>query len=102
MVFFDDVYRSERQHGRIHISRRTSCHFKKRKELHMKRIRFLDQLIFAMENDIGIDVEGVSYNDRKPQDVIAVMQNGSYMVDYDSDYQGQITAIHIRNVSRHI
>ncbi|HAK57581.1 MAG TPA: hypothetical protein DCP06_01235 [Lachnospiraceae bacterium] len=63
-------------------------------------MRFLDQLKFAKNNGIAIDVEGVSYSDRRPQDVIAVMQRGSYMVDYDSDYQGRITAIHVRKVCR--
>ena len=64
------------------------------------RIRFLDQLNYARAHGIGIDIEGVSYSERRPQDVIRIMQSGSYMVDYESDLQGHITAIHINNVNR--
>ncbi len=64
------------------------------------RIHFLDQLNYAQAHGIGIDIEGISYNHRRPQDVISVMQNGSYMVDYESDPTGHITAIHINNVDR--
>ncbi len=64
------------------------------------RIRFLDQLNYAKAHGIGIDIEGVSYNHRHPQDVISIMQSGSYMVDYESDFTGHITAIHINNVDR--
>ena len=64
------------------------------------RIRFMDQLNYARSHGIGIDVEGVSFDNRRPQDVISIMQSGSYMVDYESDLQGHITAIHINNVNR--
>ena len=64
------------------------------------RIHFLDQLTYAGQHGIGIDVDGVSYTNRKPRDVIAVMQRGDYMVDYDSDEDGRITAIHVNRISR--
>ena len=64
------------------------------------RIRFADQLNYAMSHGIDIDVEGVPYTNRRPKDVITIMQRGSYMVDYESDLQGRITAIHINNVNR--
>ncbi len=59
----------------------------------------MDQLQYAREHGIGIDVDGVSYSHRYPQDVIAVMQRGNYMVDYDSDDEGRITAIHVNQIS---
>ncbi|MBO4395154.1 MAG: hypothetical protein J5819_02260 [Eubacterium sp.] len=59
----------------------------------------MDQLQYAREHGIGIDVDGVSYSNRYPQDVIAVMQRGNYMVDYDSDDEGRITAIHVNHIS---
>ena len=59
----------------------------------------MDQLQYAREHGIGIDVDGVSYSKRYPQDVIAVMQRGNYMVDYDSDEEGKITAIHVNRIS---
>ncbi len=64
------------------------------------RIRFLDQLNYAMSHGIGVDVEGEPVSNRKPQDVVKIMQRGSYMVDYESDLRGHITAIHINNVNR--
>ena len=66
------------------------------------RIRFMDQLNYAQAHGIGIDIEGVSFSNRHPQDVISIMQNGSYMVDYESDFSGHITAIHINNVNRDV
>ena len=64
------------------------------------RIRFLDQLNYAKTHGIGIDIEGVSFSNRHPEDVMRIMQSGSYMVDYESDMKGHITAIHINNVNR--
>ena len=65
-----------------------------------KRIHFLDQLTYAKEHGITIDVEGIPYTKRRPQDVVAVMQRGNYMVDYESDRSGHITAIHINSIDR--
>ena len=65
-----------------------------------KRIHFMDQLCYAKRHGLTIDVDGVSYANRYPQDVIAVMQRGNYMVDYDSDEEGNITAIHVNQISR--
>ena len=65
-----------------------------------KRIHFMDQLVYAKEHGIDVDVEGISYSDRRPNDVVAVMQRGNYMVDYESDYRGRITAIHINSIDR--
>ena len=65
-----------------------------------KRIHFVDQLVYAQEHGIDIDVEGVSYANRRPGDVVAVMQRGNYMVDYESDFQGRIIAIHINSIDR--
>ena len=64
-----------------------------------KRIHFMDQLNYAKQHGLCIDVDGISYANRYPQDVIAVMQRGNYMVDYDSDENGQITGIHVNQIS---
>lgn len=67
-----------------------------------KRIHFLDQLIYAKKNGISVDVEGVSFARRRAEDVIKIMQRDSYMVDYESDDTGRITAIHVNHVCRSV
>ena len=65
-----------------------------------ERIHFRDQLEYANKHGIPVDVEGKPYI-KKPGDIIAVMQQGNYMVDYEGDELGRIKAIHISNIGRH-
>ena len=52
----------------------------------------------AKENGISMDVEGVSYDNRTPQELWQVMQRGSYMLDYEADPAGKIVALHFDRV----
>ena len=64
-----------------------------------ERIHFRDQLDYAREHGIPIDIEGRSYP-KRTRDIIAVMQQGNYMVDYEGDEMGRIKAIHINSIDR--
>ncbi len=64
-----------------------------------ERIPFRDQLEYATTHGIPVDIEGRS-NIKRPRDIIAVMQQGNYMVDYEGDEVGRIKAIHISNIDR--
>jgi len=52
----------------------------------------------AKENGISMDVEGVSYDNRTPQELWQVMQRGNYMLDYEADQAGKIVALHFDRV----
>ncbi|MBQ4462860.1 MAG: hypothetical protein II915_00435 [Eubacterium sp.] len=69
-------------------------------EKNTERIHFRDQLEYANAHGIPVDVEGKGYI-KRPRDIIAVMQKGNYMVDYEGDEMGRIKAIHICNIDRH-
>lgn len=58
----------------------------------------LEEFAHAKKCGIAIDVEGVSYTNRKPEELLKVMERGSYMLDYEGDALGQIVALHIDRV----
>lgn len=85
---------------------RIEDHTKKRRKKSRRRsinsvptIKFSEQLMYAQANDIPIDICGVAYTSKKPYEALRVMETGNYMVDYESNSMGQITAIHIDQVS---
>lgn len=63
-------------------------------------IRLRDQLVYAKSHGIDIDVEGISYSERRPEDILRIMERGNYMVDFEGDALGRIIAIHIDRVRR--
>ena len=63
-------------------------------------IRLKDQLVYAKSHGIDVDVEGISYSNRKPEDILRIMERGNYMVDFEGDALGRIIAIHIDRVKR--
>ena len=64
-----------------------------------ERIHFRDQLDYARAPGIPLDIEGRT-NINRTGDILAVMQQGNYMVDYEGDEMGRIKAIHISNIDR--
>ncbi len=64
----------------------------------MQKKWLMDEWKHAKENGIDVDVGGVSYIDRSPEELWQVMQRGSYMLDYEADSLGRITALHIDKV----
>ncbi|MCR4604691.1 MAG: hypothetical protein K5639_01695 [Eubacterium sp.] len=57
-----------------------------------------EQLVYAHSHGIDVDIEGISYNKRNPEEVLRIMERGNYMVDFEGDALGRIIAIHIDRV----
>lgn len=57
-----------------------------------------DELAHAKKMGIAVDVGGVSYEDRPPEELWKVLQRGAYMLDYEADMLGRITALHIDRI----
>jgi hypothetical protein len=57
-----------------------------------------DELAHARQEGITVDVGGVSYENRSPEELWKVLQRGTYMLDYEADTLGRITALHIDRV----
>lgn len=57
-----------------------------------------DELAHARKQGIRIDVGGVSYENKPPEELWKVLQRGAYMLDYEADTLGRITALHIDRV----
>lgn len=64
----------------------------------MQKKWVLDELAHARRKGISVDVGGVSYEDRPPEELWKVLQRGAYMLDYEADTLGRITALHIDRV----
>ena len=58
----------------------------------------MDEWQHAKKHGIALDVDGVSYSDRSPEELWKVMQEGSYMLDYEADSNGRIVALHIDQI----
>lgn len=58
----------------------------------------LEEFTHAKEIGIAIDVEGISYENKSPDEISRVLQTGSYMLDYEGDMLGNIIALHIDRV----
>lgn len=44
------------------------------------------------------DVNGLSYNPKTSANLMRVLENGSYMLDYEGDMLGRIVALHVDSV----
>lgn len=78
-----------------------NCAFKScRKEgNHMQENRWvLDEVRRAKEQGIPVDIDGNSYNFEEPEQIARVLQQDSYMLDYEGDALGHIVALHIDSV----
>lgn len=64
----------------------------------MQKKWVFDELAHAKKEGIKVDVGGVSYEDRPPQELWKVLQRGAYMLDYEADTLGRIVALHIDRV----
>ena len=58
----------------------------------------MDEWQHTRENGISLDVGGVSYSDKKPEELWKVLQRGTYMLDYEADSLGRIVALHIDEI----
>ena len=47
---------------------------------------------------IRVDVNGLSYNPKTSANLMRVLENGSYMLDYEGDMLGRIVALHVDSV----
>ena len=65
---------------------------------HMQKKWAMDEWQHTRERGISLDVGGVSYTDRNPEELWKVLQRGSYMLDYEADPLGRIVALHIDRV----
>lgn len=55
----------------------------------------LNEAVFAKERGIQVDVDGVDYTNKPVESLSKVLEDGSYMLDYEGDTQGHIVALHI-------
>lgn len=58
----------------------------------------LEEFAHAKKSGIAIDVGGISYENKSPEEILQVLQKGSYMLDYEGDMLGNIVALHIDKV----
>lgn len=58
----------------------------------------LDEVKRAKAHGIPVDIDGRSYNYEETERVARVLQRNSYMLDYEGDALGRITALHIDSV----
>lgn len=61
----------------------------------MQKKWIMDEFRHAKKRGIAVDVQGVSYSDKSPEELWQVLQKGSYMLDYEGDSLGHIVALHI-------
>lgn len=64
--------------------------------MRLKKQWIMEEFAHAREKGIAVDVEGISYDSQEK--LWQVLQNGSYMLDYEGDALGQIVALHINKV----
>lgn len=55
----------------------------------------MDEVHHARKCGIQVDVDGVSYNKESSAKLSKVLEQGSYMLDYEGDSTGHIVALHI-------
>lgn len=58
----------------------------------------LEEATYAIKNGIPIDVEGISYDNKSSKELLKVLEEGSYMLDYEGDALGRIVALHVDRV----
>ena len=61
----------------------------------MQKKWIMDEFRHAQKEGIYVDVQGVSYSDKSPEEFWQVLQEGNYMLDYEGDSLGHIVALHI-------
>ena len=61
--------------------------------MHKKWI--MDEFMHAKKEGIDVDVHGVPYSDKSPEEFWQVLQTGNYMLDYEGDSMGHIVALHV-------
>ena len=64
----------------------------------MQKKWIMDEFEHAKKAGIAVDVQGVSYSDRNPEELWQVLQRGNYMLDYEGDALGRIVALHIDQI----
>lgn len=64
----------------------------------MQKKWVMDEWQHTKDNGISLDVDGVSYSDRNPEELWRVLQRGTYMLDYEADSLGRIVALHIDEI----
>lgn len=55
----------------------------------------MDEVDHARRSGIQVDVDGVTYNKESSAKLTKVLEQGSYMLDYEGDSTGRIVALHI-------
>ena len=55
----------------------------------------MDEFRHAKQKGIEVNVHGISYSDKSPEELWQVLQEGNYMLDYEGDSLGHIVALHI-------
>ena len=60
----------------------------------------VDEMNQVYKQGIRVDVNGLSYNPKTSANLMRVLENGSYMLDYEGDMLGRIVALHVDSVGR--
>ena len=58
----------------------------------------VDEMNQVYKQGIRVDVNGLSYNPKTSANLMRVLENGSYMLDYEGDMLGRIVALHVDSV----
>ncbi len=58
----------------------------------------LEEMAQASERGIRVDVDGVVYNYGTSKKISKILEQGSYMLDYEGDMLGRIVALHVDQV----
>ena len=58
----------------------------------------VDEMTQVYKQGLRVDVNGLSYNPKTSANLMRVLENGSYMLDYEGDMLGRIVALHVDSV----
>ena len=61
----------------------------------------VDEMNQVYKQGIRVDVNGLSYNPKTSANLMRVLENGSYMLDYEGDMLGRIVALHVDSRNSH-
>lgn len=64
----------------------------------MQKKGLMEEIQHAKDAGVAIDIQGVSYNQKKPEELWRVLQQGNYMLDYEGDENGHVVALHIDSI----
>lgn len=59
----------------------------------MQKKGLMEEIQHAKDAGVAIDIQGVSYNQKKPEELWRVLQQGNYMLDYEGDENGHVVAL---------